>query len=218
VTDDRFSAAPGDPDRWGVYLRPDPRTCAAVSTVTGQLNAQYGLVSAGAFPPHATLIGSQHVVAPAAEIVATLDAALAGKTAIEVHNAGIVPMDQGYVYDLHHLADATTPNAEILTLGEAVDAALAPLVSPAPNPGPHDFDRDRYRAHLSLASHDLYQWPHLHDEVGEYLRALPVDPPDTFSGDTVALYRTASADWSGRWWRTLTWEHVHSWRLPSRVS
>jgi hypothetical protein len=45
--------------RYGVFLTPDPATCAAVSTVTGLIRAQYGFVSAAAFPPHATLAGSQ---------------------------------------------------------------------------------------------------------------------------------------------------------------
>ena len=44
--------------RFGVFLRPDPKTCAAVTQITSQLRAQYGLVSAGAFPPHITLAGS----------------------------------------------------------------------------------------------------------------------------------------------------------------
>ena len=41
--------------RYGVFLRPDPATSVAVTQITGQLRAQYGLVSAGAFPPHVTL-------------------------------------------------------------------------------------------------------------------------------------------------------------------
>lgn len=53
----------------------------------------------------------------------------------------------------------------------------------------------------------------LRDEVIEYVRALPVSCPEEFPGDTVTLYRTRSDDWTGRWWRTLTWEHVHTWRL-----
>jgi hypothetical protein len=37
----------------------------------------------------------------------------------------------------------------------------------------------------------------------------------SLTDDTVALYRTRSDDWTGRWWTTLTWEHVHTWRLRS---
>jgi hypothetical protein len=55
--------------RFGVFLRPDPKTCAAVTQITGQLRAQYGLISAGAFPPHVTLAGSLPVVVPLAELI-----------------------------------------------------------------------------------------------------------------------------------------------------
>ena len=55
--------------RFGVFLRPDPKTCAAVTQITNQLRAQYGLVSAGAFPPHITLAGSLPVVVPLAELM-----------------------------------------------------------------------------------------------------------------------------------------------------
>ena len=55
--------------RFGVFLRPDPKTCAAVTQITSQLRAQYGLVSAGAFPPHITLAGSLPVVVPLAELI-----------------------------------------------------------------------------------------------------------------------------------------------------
>ena len=55
--------------RFGVFLRPDPKTCAAVTQITSQLRAQYGLVSAGAFPPHITLAGSLPLVVPLAELI-----------------------------------------------------------------------------------------------------------------------------------------------------
>src|SRR4051812_12431925 len=50
----------GDPDdlRYGVFLVPDARTSAAITDITGYLQAQFGLVSAGRFPPHVTLEGT----------------------------------------------------------------------------------------------------------------------------------------------------------------
>ncbi|WP_433282307.1 2'-5' RNA ligase family protein [Pseudonocardia xinjiangensis] len=209
----RFSpAAPGDPYRYGVYLRPDPRTCLAVTTVTTALRAQFGIVSAGAFPPHATLVGSQHLGREEDVIVRAVSAALAPLASFPVVNAG-VRRPGGVIYDVHHLADGT-PNLPLVQLAAAVDAAVAPLRLPADDPEPNLFDRQRFRAHLSLASHDLYERPDLTDEVEEFVRGLDIEVPATFPGDTVALYRTRSDDWSGRWWRTMTWEHLHTWRLP----
>jgi hypothetical protein len=201
--------------RYGVYLRPDPATCWAVTQLTAAVRAQYGLVSAGAFPPHATLVGSQHLPVPAAAIVQAVSAALAGRTAFLVHNAGIRTLGDGFIYDVHHGADGVTPNPELIELAAAVDKALTPLRAPVAHHRPVDYDPLTFRGHLSLASHELMERRDLAEEVGEYLRAVPVERPEHFRGDTVALYATASADWSGRWWRTLTWEHLHTWRLPA---
>ncbi|MFF7651667.1 2'-5' RNA ligase family protein [Streptomyces sp. NPDC007983] len=216
TSNERFAQAPGDPYRYGVYLRPDPVTCAAVTAVTAQLRAQYGLVSAGAFPPHATLVGSRHLPGPEEEIVEAVTRAVADVPAFTVHNAGIRRQGVGLVYDVHHLADGTTPNTALVALAARIDTAIAPLETPAPNPAAHPFDADTFRAHLSLLSHDMYVRPDpdLFAEVEEYATALPVPFSDSFPGNTVALYRTRSDDWTGRWWQTLTWEHVRSWRLP----
>lgn len=202
----------GDPYRYGVYLRPDPRTCLAVTTITTQLRAQYGFVSAGAFPPHATLVGSQHLGRDEDAVVTALDAALAGRPGFDVHNRGVRASGVGFVYDVHHRADGT-PNAEFVDLAAAVDAAVAPLRLPMNSPQVHGFDRAGFLAHLSLASHDLYERPDLHDEVGEFVTGLDVAVPQGFRGRTVTLYRTASSDWSGRWWRSLVCEHVATWTL-----
>lgn len=113
----------GDSFRCGVHLRPDARTCHAVTTATAQLRARYGFVSAGAFPPHATLVGTQH-------------------------------------------------------LGRDEEAVVR-------------------------------------EEVGASLDELDLPVPASFVGRTVALHRTGGDDWSGRWWRTPRWEHLHSWTLPA---
>ncbi len=200
--------------RYGVYLRPDPRTCWCVTQLTGQLRAQFGLVSAGSFPPHVTLVGSQRLTAGPGEVAAAVDRALAGRTAFDVHNAGIRPMDAGFVYDVHHLADGRTPNHLLADLARAVDAGLAPLRAPVAHHHPVNYSPSGFRGHLSLASHDLIERPDLSEEIGEYVSALPIEPPRSFTGEVVALYATFSDDWSGRWWRTLRFEHLRSWRLP----
>lgn len=209
----RFARATGDPYRYGVYLRPDPATCAAVTAVTGQLRAQYGFVSAGAFPPHATLVGSRHLPVPDHEIIAAVTRAVADVPAFTVHNAGVRNQGVGLVYDVHHLADRTTPNTAFVDLAAKIDEAVTPLEEPAPNPAEHRFDAAAFRAHLSLLSHDMYVRPDLFEETSEFVEGLPVTLPSSFPGDTVTLYRTRSDDWTGRWWNTLTWEHVHTWKL-----
>ncbi|MFS4505089.1 2'-5' RNA ligase family protein [Clavibacter sp. Sh2141] len=201
-----------DPFRHGIFLRPDPRTCRAVTVVTDQLRAQYGLVSAGAFPPHATLVGSQPLGHDEDLVIDALTELLADRPAFPVHNAGIREQGAGFVYDVGHRPDGTR-NADLLALAADVDRVVAPFRRTMRSPEPHAFDPARFRAHLSLASHDLDVRPNLHDEVGAFLRELDEPVPAGFAGDTVVMYRTASPDWSGRWWTTLTWEHVRTWTL-----
>lgn len=204
--------ASGDPYRYGVYLRPDPKTCLAVTTVTAALRAQYGLISAGAFPPHATLVGTEHLGRDEDAIVAAVSAGLAGISSFEVHNRGVIGLGVGWVYDVHHRADGSV-NQEFTELAAAVAEALTPLRRPAPLREAVEFRRETFHAHLSLASHDLIARADLHEEVKEYIDGLDLPVPDRFSGDTVVLYRTSSEDWTGRWWQTLRCEHLRTWRL-----
>src|SRR3954447_10917599 len=83
--------------RYGVFLRPDPLTCAAVTRITAQLRAQFGLVSAGAFPPHATLAGSPPLAPPPR----ALARALAPVAPFTVRNHGLAWLNGGLVYDVH---------------------------------------------------------------------------------------------------------------------
>ena len=63
-----------DDVRYGVFLTPDARTSAAVTAVTGFVSAQFGLVSAGVFPPHVTLAGSLPLRVDEDELVAAVAA------------------------------------------------------------------------------------------------------------------------------------------------
>jgi len=201
-----------DPFRYGIYLRPDAKTCRAVTAVTDQLRAQYGLLSAGAFPPHATLVGSQPFGFSEPAVVDALTELLDGRPAFPVHNAGVRAQGRGYVYDVSENPDGSV-NDDLVSLARDIEATVAPFRAPMNNPLPNDFVPELYRGHLSLASHDLYVRPDLYEEVGEFIRELDVPVPGGFSGRTVGMYRTSSPDWSGRWWQTMTWEHVHTWNL-----
>src|SRR3954468_11385904 len=92
--------------RYGVFLRPEPLTCGAVTRITAQLRAQYGLVSAAAFPPHATLAGSLPLAGGAGPLFDALDGALDSATAFDVQNAGVRRLSGGLVFDVHEVAGA----------------------------------------------------------------------------------------------------------------
>lgn len=207
--------------RYGVFLRPDAPTSLAVTTATLAVRQQFGFISAGAFPPHATLAG--HVViarpdtASADDAVLTrMSALLPSITGFEVRNPGTVHRHHTTIaYDLSsdpRPGHADRPNIPLVRLAAAIDQALADIRNPD-DPLPHPFSPENYRAHLSLASHDLKSRPDLTDEVEEFIQDLPLTPTRVFTAKTISAYRFHSPDWHGTWWRTMTWEHLRSWHL-----
>jgi hypothetical protein len=197
-------------DRYGVFLRPDPPTCGAVATVTSLVRAQYGLVSAGAFPPHATLVGSLPVGDPAA-LLSAVGAVLATVAPFPVHNTGVARLRSSIVYDVHTLDGRV--NAPLVALAGSVEAAVIPFVTAAPGLPADLPSGGTWHGHLSLASHELGVRPELGDEVAEFVRGLDVPVPDRFVADTVSAYRFTHPTWDGAWWTDLRWEFVRSWRL-----
>lgn len=200
-----------EPAVYGVYLRPDVRTSVAVSTITFHVERQFGLVSAGAYPPHATLAGSVPMVAGDAAVVAALDPVLIGRSQFPVHNAGIVTRSV-VAYDIDRLSDGTV-NEPLRQLAIDVNAALAPLAVPLDGYLVKEFSAEHFNGHLSLASHELMVWPSRRPEIDAFIRAMDVTPSTDFTAEHVSMYRFRSDDWSGHWWTSLTWEHVHTWDL-----
>ena len=200
--------------RYGVFLIPDPQTGAAVTRITGQLRAQYGLVSASAFPPHVTLVGSLPLADDnAAALSGVLDDVLESRASFPVSNAGIGWLGGSLIYDIHHRDGI--PNAPLIDLAAAVDAAVRPLLSPTV-PGTLAADvreSSRWHGHFSLASHDLEARPELRDEVQAYAEGLAVHVPPEFDARVIALYEFRHSTWSGPWWVGLRWAHLRSWHL-----
>ena len=201
--------------RYGVFLRPDPLTCAAVTAIATQLRAQYGLVSAATFPPHATLAGSLPIADPN-RLIDNLTRALHDRPEFLVENGGLQWLGDsgGLIYDVSNVGEQI--NGELRALAEAVHTVIQPLLTDAPGLAADTYEPERWRAHLSLASHDLIARPDLRDEVWEYAHGLDVTPPARFHGDTIALYRFTSPSWTGEWWRAMEWEHLRSWHLAVR--
>ncbi len=197
---------------YGVYLRPDPLTCRAVMELTDIMKRQFGIVSSAAFPPHATLVGAIPTEASEDELIAALEPVMSDARRIPVHNAGITRHNIAVTFDVDRTRRGEK-NTAIRDLAIAIDDALSPLKSSGEGHRMKPFDGESFRAHLSLASHDLETLPHMREEVEQFLRSLPHSAPSDFIADTVTLYRFHSADWSGEWWHDLRWWHLRSWTL-----
>ncbi len=200
---------------WGVYLRPDPVTCKAIADLTDLAKRQFGIVSAAAFAPHATLAGAVPSNATAEDFIAALDPVLSATPVFPVHNAGIGKMTTTIIYDIDRTKTGEK-NTALLDLATAVNTAIMPLTAYQPGHWMKPFNPAGFHAHFSLASHDLRSRPDLSDEVEEFLRAIPMDYTADFMADTITLFRFYSADWNSEWWHDLKWEHVRSWRLSQR--
>lgn len=196
--------------RFGIFLTPDPTTSAAVTSTTGFIRAQYGLVSAAAFPPHATLAGSLPID-DEQRLHDVLEEVLRTQTAFPVRNDGVRILGEIVIYDINN-SDGQS-NHRLRALALAVNDAIRPLLQPAAGLAADTHDGTRFYAHLSLASHELYERPDLREEVAAFAAALPVTYPPTFTADTITLYRFEHPTWEGRWWTTMTWTHRKTWHL-----
>lgn len=201
--------------RYGIYLRPDPTTCWTVTQITTALRAQFGLISAGAFPPHATLVGNLATDASADDVVAAVNPVLSAAPAVEVFNSGIARIANCYEYDLNRDSGGGAVNKQLAAIASEVIEAVLPLSKRVDDAHTVQVEDYAFSAHIGLASHDLKVDGHLSDEVGDFLATLPLTPPRSFLARWYSVFEFEADDWTGHWWKSLTWKHVHSWDLPS---
>jgi hypothetical protein len=197
--------------RYGIFLRPDPETCWAITQITYALHQQYGFVAAAAFAPHATLIGNLQSGVEEEELVHILDGVFENVHPIAVYNSGVQRTHKGtYEYNIDLDADQEKPNAQLGRIGAAVKKAVLPIHVRhedylAPNVQDYTF-----AGHLGLASFELHIDNRLSDEVGEFIAGLPITAPSSFVARWYTLFQFEAA-WSGHWWENMPWRHVKSW-------
>lgn len=197
--------------RYGCYLRPSFAMCRAQADLHALLVRQYNLHAAGRFMPHATLKGFFRSEASVPSMVATLNQALVGVSPFTVVNNGPIPFGRGSVVIDVHNDERGAPNAALQALHETVFGTLRPLVDPACEFTPGEPARESFFAHLTLVMADMPEWQF--DEVSAFIRDAEPIGPRRFPAEVVQFFAFESADWSGRWWETLTWQHLHSWTL-----
>ncbi len=197
--------------RWGLYLRPDARTCRDQAGIHELLTRQYGLRAGGSFMPHATVKG--FFLSPSSEddLIAALEPVLSRAVPFPVHNAGPVRFGPAtVVLDIQRQADGSNNDA-FTTFHTACLEALIPHIDPNCPNTPREGVRDRFHGHLTLSMADCPPW--LGDEVAQFIDDLrPIGSPD-FTARHIHLFAFTSADWGGQWWDTLRWRLCHAWTL-----
>ena len=200
-----------DDTRYGIFLRPDPETCWAITQITFALQQQFGFVAARAFAPHATLIGNLRVDMSADELIGVLDPVFADVQPIPVYNSGVERTEKGtFEYNINSDSDHARSNQALGAVAAAVKDAVLPLHVQhedlmAPNVQDYTF-----AGHLGLASFELAVDNRLSDEVGEFIAGLPITAPASFVARWYTLFQF-EADWSGHWWNDMPWRHLKSW-------
>lgn len=112
-----------DDVRYGVFLVPDARTSAAVTDITTYLRAQFGLVSAGRFPPHVTLAGSLPLAVDELDLLAAAREAPERSAPVQLSNRWLQDLGEVLAFDVHHGTDGQ-PNQPLLDLVADVGAAV----------------------------------------------------------------------------------------------
>jgi len=197
--------------RYGIYLRPDPATCWAVTQITQALRAQFGIVSASAFPPHATLIGNLATDATVSEIIDALTPVFAATRTFTVYNKGVVVHGDGFEYDINLSADLDSVNTQLSGLAQEVKRAILSLSRPVDDFLVTPVVDYEFAGHLGLASHDLMVDNHLTEEVGDFIADLPIAVPSSFEARWFSLFEFR-ADWNSHWWKDMSWRHMMSWQ------
>jgi 2'-5' RNA ligase len=183
----------------------------AQSEIHDVLRRQFGLEVGGKFMPHATIMSFFRSDAPLAEIEAAIDGVVARHAPFTVTNGGPRPHGRsGVSLDVDHDASGK-PNAAMRAIHEDAFAAILPLVHPDCEFAFGDWSGEQFRAHLTLAMADIPD--RFFDEILAFVEdAAPIGPRE-FLAEYFHLYAFLSDDWGGRWWETMSWQDLGSWRL-----
>lgn len=204
--------------RYGLFLRPPAALARIQAQVHALLRAQYGLVSAGNFPPHMTILGHVAIEAPDDEVIAASAAAMTGVSPVSFYNRGVAPSRGGVIHDVGRLQTGE-PNRALLELFRRAKTHLDPLRVPVPGEYKGGVNAEAgFYGHMSLAAHDLGLRPDLAEEVLQYLLELSIDARGNYLATTASLYRFETDDWNGRWWEQLAWTHLKSFPLTASLS
>lgn len=197
--------------RYGIFLRPDPETCWAITQITFALRQQFGITAAAAFAPHATLIGNLKPSIEEDALIDLLDPVFADVHPIPVYNAGVRRTEHGtFEYNIDLDAAASAPNRELRRVAQAVKEAVEPIHERHDDLHAPNVQDYHFAGHMGLASFELRIDNRLSDEVEEFIKGLPIPAPSSFVARWYTLFRF-DADWTGHWWEDMPWQHIRSW-------
>ncbi len=196
--------------RYGFYLRPSLAMCRAQAEIHDLLERQYGLTAAGKFMPHATIKGFFASTADPSEVVAAIDSVIAEHRPFPIQNRGLYAFGtSAIVLNIHQLPGGE-PNRPLLEFQQSTVAKILPFVQEDCSFTKREASQP-FLAHLTLAMADIPS--QAFDEIHQFLRDAEPIGPGQFLAEVFNLWSFTSEDWNGKWWESLQWELIHSWRL-----
>jgi len=197
-----------DDFRFAVYMIPLYQIARPVTEVHQMLHKQFGFVAASRFQVHVTIKGFfKKVDGPLTELNDRLDAVFTKQQPFPVHFSGLRIDDVGIGLNISRIGD--TLNPEMLALREQVVTAVRPFIAPDCDFVEADLG-EPYKAHITLALRDIPL--NMYDDVLAYLQDAPL-PNNPFIAQTYHFLQFSSQDWNGKWWETLQWKLLNSWRI-----
>jgi 2'-5' RNA ligase len=194
--------------RYAVYLIPPYEIARPVSDVHDMLNKQFGFTAASKFQVHATLKGFFKCSKCGVEsLISSLDLVFADQEAVPIHIEGFHIDDVGFGLDVSRIGEL--PNQLLADFRTRIVDAVIPFIADDCDFVESDLGSP-FKAHITLAFRDIK--PEIRESVLAYIEPAPL-PKEPFIADTFHLLEFHSQEWDGKWYESLTWRLLHSWRL-----
>ena len=199
---------------YGVYLLPPTGLAASIDTVREELEERYDCHAARSFMVHCTLKGFFRLDVNKTEdqIPQTLDPMISAVSAFEVQPKEVTHFPEAIIIDL-----ASSRNPRLQDLRNAIYHHLDPEFVHPDCPFTPAERRYGFAGHITLALKDLAVGDFAEAEDYARRRTEELGLLHSFPARTVTLYRftTEAPDWDDkhRWWETLHYIALHTWRL-----
>lgn len=205
--------------RYGVFLRPPAPLASLTTSLFALMRSQFGFTAAAAYPPHVTLVGNVAIDVTEREFLRAVAGAADGIEAVTLQCSGPHVRSTSDIVFSFDVNDGSFGARAIVELVDKLFKVVTPIrVFPVT-------DRriatrrlegaENFAAHLTIVGHDGEDDAAITEEAEDFLRSLRIEVDPSYTFDTVSVYRMRSDDWSNRYWETMNWALLRSFRLAS---
>ena len=194
--------------RFAVYLIPPYHIARDIAQAHTMLRKQFGFAAADRFPVHCTIKGffKKNDLSISA-LQSDLDSFFTGQPPIPVSVEDFRVNPIGFGLSLMNLDGK--PNQNFLDFREKVIELTEPYIADDCDFKDHDLGRP-FHPHITFSFRDIPN--DLYDNVFKWMEDGP-DFTGPFIAKTYHLLEFFSDDWPGKWWESISWRLLYTWRL-----